>query len=114
MGYGTTLGSWHLNGRAPLEVTCTWNIPDGLEVDEHAIAVLRYPFGLSKTETRWGTFTDPWTHQPQPKCGFVLTGGAVFDGAWGLAITGICLVAATGFAARMIRKRHPAAATPEI
>lgn len=74
MGYGTTLGSWHLNGRAPLEVTCTWNIPDGLEVDEHAIAVIRYPFGLSKTETRWGTFTDPWTHQPQPKCGFVLTG----------------------------------------
>ena len=25
-------------------------------------------------ETRWGTFTDPWTLQPQPKCGFVLVG----------------------------------------
>ena len=25
-------------------------------------------------ETRWGTFTDPWTHQPQPKCGFVIVG----------------------------------------
>ncbi len=24
---------------------------------------------VSKFETRWGTFTDPWTHQPQPKCG---------------------------------------------
>ena len=25
-------------------------------------------------ETRWGTFTDPWTLQPQPKCGFVVVG----------------------------------------
>jgi glucose-fructose oxidoreductase len=25
-------------------------------------------------ETRWGTFTDPWTIQPQPRCGYVLVG----------------------------------------
>jgi len=29
---------------------------------------------LPKFETRWGTFSDPWTRQPQPKCGFVLKG----------------------------------------
>jgi glucose-fructose oxidoreductase len=46
----------------------------GLEVDEHSITVARYERGLSKFETRWGTFTDPWTLQPQPKCGFVLVG----------------------------------------
>ena len=74
MGYGSTLGTWHLGGRAPLEVNCTWDEPEGLEVDEHAIAIVRYAFGLSKTETHWGTFTDPWTLQPQPKCGFVLKG----------------------------------------
>jgi predicted dehydrogenase len=74
MGYGATLGTWHLGGRAPLEVASTWDEPAGLEVDEHAIAVIRYASGLSKTETRWGTFTDPWTHQPQPKCGFVIKG----------------------------------------
>ncbi|MEI6535812.1 MAG: Gfo/Idh/MocA family oxidoreductase [Verrucomicrobiaceae bacterium] len=74
MGYGATIGTWHLGGRVPLEVNCTWDEPEGLEVDEHAIAIVRYAFGLSKTETRWGTFTDPWTLQPQPKCGFVLTG----------------------------------------
>ena len=74
MGYGTTLGTWHLGGRVPIEVACTWDVPEGLEVDEHSITVIRYAFGLSKTETRWGTFTDPWTHQPQPKCGFVLKG----------------------------------------
>ncbi len=74
MGYGTTLGTWHLGGRAPLEVTGVWDEPAGLEVDEHAVAIIRYSFGLSKSETRWGTFTDPWTHQPQPKCGFVLKG----------------------------------------
>lgn len=76
LGYGVTLGTWFLDGRAPVEVTCVVDDAPGLEVDEHAIAVCRYsgPTGLSKFETRWGTFTDPWTHQPQPKCGFVVVG----------------------------------------
>ncbi len=76
LGYGTTLGTWFLNGRKPVEVTAIVDEPPGLEVDEHAIVVARYAFGLSKFETRWGTFTDPWTHQPQPKCGFVVVGTA--------------------------------------
>lgn len=74
LGYGTTLGTWYMDGRAPIEVTCTVDQPAGLEVDEHSITVCRYDTGLSKFETRWGTFTDPWTLQPQPKCGFVLVG----------------------------------------
>jgi predicted dehydrogenase len=74
LGYGTTLGTWYLNGRSPIEVTAMVDSPPGLEVDEHSITIARYETGLSKFETRWGTFTDPWTHQPQPKCGFVLTG----------------------------------------
>ena len=74
LGYGTTLGTWFMNGRKPLEVTAVTDQPAGLEVDEHAIVISRYATGLSKFETRWGTFTDPWTHQPQPKCGFVLVG----------------------------------------
>ena len=79
LGYGTTLGTWYLDGDAPVEVTATVDDPDGLEVDEHSVTVARYARGLSKFETRWGTFTDPWTHQPQPKCGFVLvgTGGTI-------------------------------------
>ena len=85
MGYGTTLGTWHMGGRKPLEVTCTWNVPEGLEVDEHAVAVLRYASGLSKTETRWGTFSDPWTHQPQPRCGFVMTGTKGTISCWDYA-----------------------------
>ncbi len=74
LGYGTTLGTWFMDGRAPLEVTALAHNPDGLEVDEHAVVIARYATGLSKFETRWGTFTDPWTHQPQPKCGFVIVG----------------------------------------
>ena len=74
LGYGTTLGTWFLGGAKPAEVTCVTDEPDGLEVDEHAIVVARYASGLCKFETRWGTFTDPWTHQPQPKCGFVIVG----------------------------------------
>jgi glucose-fructose oxidoreductase len=74
LGYGTTLGTWFLNGKVPLEVTAAVDVPPGLEVDEHSITIARYDTGLSKFETRWGTFTDPWTHQPQPKCGFVLVG----------------------------------------
>lgn len=74
LGYGTTLGTWYMNGRSPIEVTCVVHEPPGLEVDEHSITVARYATGLSQFETRWGTFTDPWTHQPQPRCGFVLVG----------------------------------------
>lgn len=74
LGYGTTLGTWYQGGRRPLEVTATVDEPKGLEVDEHSIVVARYTHGLSKFETRWGTFTDPWTMQPQPKCGFVIAG----------------------------------------
>ena len=76
LGYGTTLGPWFHGGRKPLEVMAMWDWEEGcgLEVDEHSITVARYDCGLSKFETRWGTFSDPWTHQPQPKCGFVLKG----------------------------------------
>lgn len=74
LGYGATLGTWFMDGRAPLAVTSVVDRPEGLEVDEHSITVCRYATGLSKFETRWGTFTDPWTLQPQPKCGFVVVG----------------------------------------
>lgn len=74
LGYGTTLGTWYQGGRRPLEVTACVDQPAGLEVDEHSIVVARYSHGLSKFETRWGTFTDPWTIQPQPRCGFIIAG----------------------------------------
>jgi len=74
LGYGTTLGTWYHGGRAPIEVTAVVDEPRGLEVDEHSVVVARYKHGLSKFETRWGTFTDPWVIQPQPKCGFVIVG----------------------------------------
>ena len=74
LGYGTTLGTWFHQGNKPSEVTAVTDLPNGLEVDEHSITIARYPCGLSKFETRWGTFSDPWTAQPQPKCGFVLKG----------------------------------------
>lgn len=74
LGYGATLGTWFYNGQKPLEVTTVASQTAGLEVDEHSITIARYSSGLSKFETRWGTFTDPWTHQPQPKCGFVIKG----------------------------------------
>jgi predicted dehydrogenase len=77
LGYGTTLGTWYMNGKAPVEITAMTDTPDGLEVDEHSITIARYDIpnsGLSKFETRWGAFSDPWMHQPQPKCGFVIVG----------------------------------------
>jgi predicted dehydrogenase len=74
LGYGATLATWFMNGEAPIEVTCTVDETPGIEVDQHSIAVCRYARGLSKMETRWGTFTDPWIIQPQPICGYVLVG----------------------------------------
>lgn len=72
LGYGTTLATWYHGGRRPIDVTAVVDQPPGLEVDEHSIVVARYAQGLSKFETRWGTFTDPWTLQPQPRCGFIV------------------------------------------
>ncbi len=74
LGYGVTLGTWFLNGNVPIEVTCAVDESPGIEVDQHSITICRYRQGLSKFETRWGTLTDPWTLQPQPKCGYVLVG----------------------------------------
>lgn len=74
LGYGATLGTWFLDGEAPLEVSCTIDETEGIEVDQHSITVCRYAHGLSKFETRWGTFTDPWTIQTQPRCGYILVG----------------------------------------
>jgi predicted dehydrogenase len=74
LGYGTTLGTWFLKGAAPLEITAAADGRPGLEVDEHAVVIARYATGLSKYETRWGTFTSPWEKQPQPRCGFVVVG----------------------------------------
>ncbi|RUT30229.1 Gfo/Idh/MocA family oxidoreductase [Arsenicitalea aurantiaca] len=74
LGYGATLGTWFMDGRAPIAVTSVVDQTPGLEVDEHSITIARYDTGLSKFETRWGTFSDPWLTQPQPKCGFVVVG----------------------------------------
>lgn len=74
LGYGVTIGTWFNGGQKPIEVTSVTAGTPGLEVDEHSVTIARYAHGLSKFETRWGTFTDPWTHQPQPKCGFVVRG----------------------------------------
>ncbi len=80
LGYGTTLGTWFHDGKKPSEVMAMWDVDaeNGLlEVDEHSVTVARYPgIGLSKFETRWGTFSDPWVTQPQPTCGFVIKGSA--------------------------------------
>jgi glucose-fructose oxidoreductase len=74
LGYGATLGTWFMHGEAAIDIASVVDQSGGLEVDEHSITVCRYRRGLSKLETRWGTFTDPWTLQPQPKCGFVVVG----------------------------------------
>ena len=74
LGYGATLATWFLGGAEPQTITTVTDETEGLEVDEHSITIARYGFGLCRFETRWGTFSDPWTHQPQPKCGFEIMG----------------------------------------
>lgn len=76
LGYGVTLASWYFDGRRPTEVTSVRGGGDTLPVDEQSVTIVRYGEWLSTFQTRWGTFTDPWEHQPQPKCGFVLKGSA--------------------------------------
>ena len=84
LGYGTTLATWFNGGRRPIEVMAMWDRRSGglLEVDEHSVTVVRYATGLSKFETRWGTLSDPWTGQPEPKCGFVVRGSEGQLSSW--------------------------------
>lgn len=74
LGYGVTLGTWFHGGAKPTEVTSMVAGAPALEVDEQSVTIARYATGLSTFQTRWGTFTDPWVDQPQPKCGFVIVG----------------------------------------
>jgi predicted dehydrogenase len=85
LGYGATLGTWYMNGEAPLEVTCVTDETPGIEVDQHSVTICRYARGLSKMETRWGTFTDPWVIQPQPRCGFTFVGSEGTIASWDYA-----------------------------
>jgi predicted dehydrogenase len=82
LGYGTTLGTWFRDGEAPHSVTAVAHVPAGFEVDEQSVVVAAYEGGLSTFQTRWGTYTDPWTHQPQPRCGFVVTGTEGTIASW--------------------------------
>ena len=75
LGYGTNLATWFRDGELPVEVTTRTDVPEWSQVDIQSVTTARYEGkGLSTYETRWGTFTDPWISQPQPKCGFVVTG----------------------------------------
>jgi len=76
LGYGVTLASWYFEGRRPTAITSVRGRECHLPVDEQSVTIARYGDWLSTFQTRWGTFTDPWEHQPQPKCGFVLKGSA--------------------------------------
>ncbi len=84
LGYVTTLASWFNGGQRPLEVMAMWDHRPGgaLEVDEHSVTVARYAGGLSVFETRWGTLSDPWTEQPEPRCGFVVSGSEGTLSSW--------------------------------
>jgi predicted dehydrogenase len=74
LGYGATLATWYFDGRKPTEITAVTAGTKGLKVDEQSVTIARYGEWLSTFHTRWGTFSDPWLQQPQPKCGFVLKG----------------------------------------
>jgi glucose-fructose oxidoreductase len=82
LGYGTTLSTWYRNGEMPWGVTAARHIPKGMRVDEQSVVIGHYSEGLSVFETRWGTHTEPWTLQPQPRCGFVLSGTAGSISSW--------------------------------
>ncbi|MEZ4520352.1 MAG: Gfo/Idh/MocA family oxidoreductase [Thermomicrobiales bacterium] len=74
LGYGVTMGTWYMDGRKPVEVSCTVDVPEGIDVDEQSVTICRYATGLSTFQTRWGTLTNPWETQPQPKAGYTIVG----------------------------------------
>ena len=59
LGYGATLGTWLLDGEAPIEVTAVVDETPGIEVDQHSVTVCRYRRGLSNLR-------DPVGHALRP------------------------------------------------
>jgi predicted dehydrogenase len=82
LGYGATLATWFRGGELPIDVLARVHHAPGDRVDEQAVVVAGYSEALSTFQTRWGTFTDPWTHQPAPRCGFILVGAAGTITSW--------------------------------
>jgi predicted dehydrogenase len=85
LGYGTTLATWFRAGELPIDVVARVHHAPGDRVDEQAVVIARYAEALSTFQTRWGTFTDPWTHQPAPRCGFVVVGTEGTIASWDYA-----------------------------
>ncbi|MCC5835336.1 MAG: Gfo/Idh/MocA family oxidoreductase [Opitutales bacterium] len=79
LGYGAVLATWYWDGRLPSEIMTMKGGDLRLAVDEQSVTMARYGNWISTFQTRWGTLTDPWEFQTQPKCGFVLkgTGGTI-------------------------------------
>jgi predicted dehydrogenase len=76
LGYGSTIGTWFRDGEMPTRLTAIAWGSEGLKVDEQSVVAASYRSGLSTFQTKWGTFSDPWTNQPAPGCGFVVVGTA--------------------------------------
>jgi predicted dehydrogenase len=74
LGYGATLGTWFMDGAVPREVSTLTRRDPSLEVEDQSVTLVRYDHGISVFGTRWGTLTDPWLCQTQPKNGFVIVG----------------------------------------
>ncbi len=74
LGYGVTLGAWFMDCRLPEDVMTVTDAASPSQVDEHSVTVARFKGGISTYRTRWGTITDPWLIQTQPKSGFIVVG----------------------------------------
>jgi predicted dehydrogenase len=82
LGYGVTLATWFRGGELPDDVLARVHHAPGDRVDEQAVVIAGYSTALSTFQTRWGTFTDPWSHQPAPRCGFIVVGTAGTITSW--------------------------------
>ena len=74
IGYGTTLMTWYLNGKTPIEVNALATNLRGTEVEDNVVAAVKYDDVFCRLEATWTSLTSPWEIQPQPPHGFVLVG----------------------------------------
>ena len=79
LGYGVTLGTWFMDGEAPVEVTCVVDETPGSRWTSTRSPSAATGAGFPSSRRAGARFTDPWTQQPQPKCGFVLVGSRRHD-----------------------------------
>lgn len=64
IGYGTTLTTWYLQGKIPMQVCALAAHLRGMEVEDNVVVTVKYDNALCQLEATWTALSTPPKVQP--------------------------------------------------